>query len=343
MGNFKISAPFFDIDQIVPLKKAGVEQLYCGYVDKAAEKLWPSHFFIVNRRGKGSNFESFTLLSEAVKKADNLDLPVYVTMNGIYTFEQYPVLLNIIKKVSSLPGVKGLILNDMGLFLTLKKSGYSKKIHISTGGVTLNSYTADFYGSLGADRVILDRQLTGRELINIIKKIKTGVGIEVFIMGDPCLFIDGYCVFSHYIDSRLKMPKVSVKNPGTDSYTIKYGLTGCRMIERTLLENRFEVFSVNGKKRDQGGSVCQRRECLLHCNLCSLYMLKDIPGITLKVAGRDLSDNSAVVKTVSMAICLLNSNKNISFESYKKKAEDMYFNLYRHDCNGSNCYMPACL
>ena len=38
---FKIAAPLRPDDDIAALKKAGADELYCGYVDEESERLWP--------------------------------------------------------------------------------------------------------------------------------------------------------------------------------------------------------------------------------------------------------------------------------------------------------------
>jgi len=197
MKAFRIAVPFVSKEEIEPLRKAGADELYCGYVDEESERLWPIFFHSINRRGKGASFEDFATFKDALKEADRYSLPVYVTMNWHYTPEQYPWLIKTIEKISKLRGVKGLIITDIGLLLTLRKIGYEKEIHISTGGTCFNSNTADFFSSLGASRIILDRQLTAKETIDLISQKRSKIDVEIFVFYTACLFIDGYCNFFH--------------------------------------------------------------------------------------------------------------------------------------------------
>jgi collagenase-like PrtC family protease len=73
--------------------------------------------------------------------------------------------LDTVNKVSRLDGVRGIIVNDIALLLILREKKYSKDIVISTGGTTFNADTVRFYKSLGAKRIILDRQLSVRTLL----------------------------------------------------------------------------------------------------------------------------------------------------------------------------------
>lgn len=63
---FKIAAPFVHIEEIEPLKKAGADELYCGYVDEESERLWPIFFQTINRRLKGASFEDFATFKDVI-------------------------------------------------------------------------------------------------------------------------------------------------------------------------------------------------------------------------------------------------------------------------------------
>lgn len=341
MVNFKISAPFVRINEVELLKNAGVDELYCGYIDKESDKLWPGCFAIINRRGQGQSFKDFITFKAAIEKADKYNLPVYVTMNGLYTIEQYPWLLKTINKITNLKGIKGLIVADMGLFLTLKKIGYKKEIHISTGGTTFNQSTVSFFSSLGADRVILDRQLTANEMVDLISQQKTDIGIEVFIINDSCLFIDGYCTFFHYINNRQNISEVTDKISLIKSYNISFDLYGCREIEDLLLNKKFKFYNISGIRKNKHSFKYQHKRYLLNCNLCTLYGLKCFPAITLKVAGRG-GDQAMAVKMVSLAIQILNC-KNISQRQYQEKMKELYFSFFKQKCDASKCYCPSSL
>ncbi len=165
---FRILAPFTHIEDVKILKNAGVDELYCSYVTEELTEKWPLAFNILNRRGEGQSFENYEIFKKAAEQANKYNLPVYVAINGLYTPEQYPLLLDLVKKIECLEGVKGIIVADLGFLLTLKKNKFKKEIHISTGGTCFNSNTVDFYQNLGANRIILPRQLTSSEIENIV-------------------------------------------------------------------------------------------------------------------------------------------------------------------------------
>lgn len=337
MKTFRISAPFVHIEEIEPLKKAGADELYCGYVDEESEKLWPIFFHSINRRGKGASFEDFATFKDAVKEADRYSLPVYVTMNWHYTPEQYPWLIKTIKKISRLKGVKGLIVTDMGLLLTLRKIGYEKEILISIGGTPFNSNTADFFSSLGANRIILDRQLTAKETVDLISQKRSKIDVEIFVFYTACLFIDGYCNFFHGVGA-LKNTKVSkgvflVKSE--DTSTVSFG---CVEITNLLANKRFKVHTISGTKKKLSDFRFQPQKRPFGCNLCSLYELRDFPQITLKVVERGMKQANTV-RIISKLINYL-AHKNISRREYQGKAKELYFKINKQRCTPFNCYCP---
>jgi len=202
---FRILAPFTHPQDVKLLKNAGADELYCGYVTKKLTDKWPLAFNILNRRGEGQSFESYDAFKEATEEARSCNLPVYVTINGLYTPEQYTLLLELVEKVECLEGVRGIIVADLGFLLTLKKGGFKKEIHISTGGTCFNSNTADFFSELGSERIILDRQLTSHEIESCISGIKSEIDIEIFVIAEGCGgFIDGYCTFFHCFEKAKK-------------------------------------------------------------------------------------------------------------------------------------------
>jgi len=339
MGTFKIAAPFVSAKEIGELKKAGADELYCGYVDSESERLWPIFFQTINRRLKGASFEGFEAFKEAVKEAESAKMPVYVTMNWHYTPEQYPWLLKTIRKISGLNGMHGLIVTDMGLLLTLKKMGYEKEIHISTGGTVFNNRTVEFFRSLGADRLILDRQLTTKEIADIILHKDKKTAIEIFLFNTACLFVDGYCAFFHCGGAAKDL------GLSKDVSLIKYENTsirqGCSEIMGVFADKSFKTHMISGKDEKSCNLKFQPEKYPFGCNLCGLYELKKFPGIILKIVERGVNQ-AEVIRGIKVLINYL-SQKNIDKADYEKRARDLYFTINKNRCTPFKCYCPSVL
>lgn len=322
-SNFNITSGFNNIDSIEKLKKAGATELYTGFLDKSINKKWPIAFNILNRRGEDANFTDWNEFKTAINKATKLNLPVYATFNGLYVPDQYKTILKTIYKVSSLKGIKGIIVNDISLLLLLNKEKYDKEIVISTGGTIFNNQTIQFYKDFGAKRIILDRQLSIKDLIFLIGKNKD-ITFEIFAFGGSCFFIDGFCSFFHCSEN-IDYSKKIIK-----TYNVNQFNTGCH-----LIENNIRKFSKEYKDKynvNPENFLCNMRHS---CNLCNLYDLKNFKDISLKIVNRK---NSTIefVEVVSMAISKLKQVK--SKKDYIRYCKKILEETNIFKCNNSQCF-----
>ena len=122
----------------------------------------------------------------------------YVTLN-IYPFSHE------IEKIKDLAlslddiGVDAFIVADMGVLMELKKLKLKATFHISTQSNTTNYQAAMAYGSLGAKRINLARELSLDKIIEIQKNLDGFVETEVFIHGAVCFSYSGRCAISDYL------------------------------------------------------------------------------------------------------------------------------------------------
>jgi collagenase-like PrtC family protease len=345
---FRILAPFGHIEEVKLLKKAGADELYCGYVTEELMKKWPLAFHIINRRGEGQSFENYETFRNAVEESNRYELPVYVTINGLYTPEQYPLLLTLAKKVECLQGVEGVIIADLGLLLALKKHRFSKEIHISTGGTCFNSNTADFYQSLGAKRIILDRQLTAYEIEKLITGIKSKIDIEIFIINEGCGgFIDGFCTFFHCSEKQPtgeeRIRKDVFLHP---SYNTEQVTKGCVFYFGEMAKGNFKMFSTTSYKEKRNNLRFQsRKDHLVGCRICDLYDLKNYPIKSLKIVGRGV-DSKYTAKSVRIVSKMVSySARNVvSKKEYRHKCKDLFSKIVlknEHPCTKFHCYFSS--
>jgi len=153
----KITSPFREKEEVSALIDAGTDELYCGYLSPEWVKKYTSLEF--ERKGGGSNFTDLRELRQAVDLAHKRNIPVFLTLNGLYIREQYPLLLKIVEQLERID-LDGYIVADIGLLLTLRKKGFRGQIHISTGGAVFNSKTINFYKNLNTKHIILNHQTT---------------------------------------------------------------------------------------------------------------------------------------------------------------------------------------
>lgn len=322
-NNFNITSGFNSLESVHKMKEAGATELYGGYLSKELDKKWPIAFNILNRRGEDANFVDWNEFKKAVEQARKYKLPVYATFNGLYIEKQYKPILKLIKQVSNLKGIKGIIVNDIGLLLLLQQQKYSKEILISTGGTIFNTDTVQFYKSLGAKGIILDRQLSIKDIVKIIKA-DNSLHYEIFGFGGSCFFIDGYCSFFHCSE------KLNYKDKIINTYNTKQFDTGCNLILSNVSKYKNDY---KQKYKLDGNNFIKN---FFHsCNLCNLYELKDFKNISLKIVNRKNTTES-FVRVVKLATDKL--QEKISKEEYIKYCKKILKENNIFDCKEKYCY-----
>ncbi|MFA5005050.1 MAG: U32 family peptidase [Candidatus Omnitrophota bacterium] len=339
----KILSAFSKKDEVLPLIDAGADELYCGIVPYAWEAKY-SVFDTLNRReGYGANFSSFNDLSAAVRSAHNREVPVFITMNGLYTPGQYPLIRRIIHSIE-LSGADGLIIADIGLLLSLRKWGFRGQVHMGTGGTTFNSQTALFYKQLGACRIILDRQLTVGEIKDIARRSAAKVDLEVFILNTLCSNVDGFCTFYHGLpvaSSQVNaLNRKNMKVRFFKSYDPDYQGHGCS------LNFSKEVFDLNGKKLK---SVALKKAFLqgdIHksCGVCALFDFNKMKIKALKIVerGAPLESKLRDTRFVRQAVDVLKKKRSLSRGDFISAMRSLYCQTYGFKaCSGFSCYYPS--
>ena len=75
-------------------------------------------------------------------------------------------------------------------------------LHISTQASILNYEAAQFWVDMGAERIVLARELTLKEIKTIRDHIPPEVEIECFVHGAMCISYSGRCLISNYTTGR---------------------------------------------------------------------------------------------------------------------------------------------
>jgi len=145
----------------------------------------------LNMRMFSDNFK-LNDLQNIVKKCHDHDVKAYLTTNIIIYENEFELLDYVLEKAVEAE-IDAIILHDIGAIELAKEKGLN--FHISTQASISNSRTAKFYESLGAQRLILARELS-LEQIREIKQIIHIAEIETFVHGAQCTSISGRCYFS---------------------------------------------------------------------------------------------------------------------------------------------------
>lgn len=131
-------------------------------------------------------------LKDLVKLCHKNSIKAYLTTNIIIYENEFSLLDNILERAVEAE-IDAIIVHDIGAIELIKEKGLN--FHISTQASISNSRSARFYESLGAQRLILARELS-LEQIKQIKSQLNKVQIETFVHGAQCTSISGRCYFS---------------------------------------------------------------------------------------------------------------------------------------------------
>lgn len=149
-------------------------------------------------RANANNF-SVSEIEEAVTFAHARGKRVYVTVNILFHNEDLEKIDDYLKTLDNLK-VDAFIVSDLSVIRRIKELGLNAEIHISTQESSVNKETVKFWKSLGATRVVLGRECSREDIIDI--KENADIELEVFVHGAMCTSYSGRCVLSNYVTQR---------------------------------------------------------------------------------------------------------------------------------------------
>ena len=180
----ELLAPAGDFEKMKFAYLYGADAIYCG----------GQNFSL---RANAKNF-SLEELKEAAEYAHSLNKKIYVTVNIVFHDDDLDGLEDYLKYLDSI-NIDGIIASDITVIKTCQELKLGLSVCLSTQASTLNSRAVRFWQRLGVTRVVLAREASREDLINISK---TGIEIETFIHGAMCTSFSGKCVLSNYMTNR---------------------------------------------------------------------------------------------------------------------------------------------
>ncbi len=150
--------------------------------------------------GLRANATNFTLdeIKEATSFAHSLGKKVYVTVNIILHNEELNELLSYLKDLEAAK-VDAIIVSDPCVIMVAHDKT-NLEIHLSTQQSTLNYLAARFWKKQGISRIVMGREATKQDLIQIKKEVD--IELETFIHGAMCASLSGRCVLSNFLTNR---------------------------------------------------------------------------------------------------------------------------------------------
>ena len=140
-------------------------------------------------------------LPKAVKFAHDHGVHVHVTVNTMPRNDEVAQLPAYLEQLDD-AGVDALILADLGAFTLARKYAPHCQRHVSTQQSIANYACAQAWFDLGAQRVVLARELSLEEIRGIRQKVSQDLEIETFGHGAMCVSYSGRCLLSNYMTGR---------------------------------------------------------------------------------------------------------------------------------------------
>ncbi len=141
-------------------------------------------------------------LREAVGYAHVHNVKFYVTMNILPTDADMAGFLEAAKDALD-AGVDAAIVSDIGAALMLHEELPELPIHISTQANVLNARTAaHFHQAMGAERIVLSRELSMADIAAMRKQLPEELELEAFVHGAMCVAYSGRCLLSNALTGR---------------------------------------------------------------------------------------------------------------------------------------------
>ncbi|NOZ68957.1 MAG: U32 family peptidase [Deferribacteres bacterium] len=225
---------------------------------------------------------------------------LYVTLNIFPGNRDIPLIkehLTLLERIKP----DALIVSDPGVFEIASETAPGIPLHISTQANITNYRAAEFWQRLGAERLVLSRELSIEE----IKEIRRHVDIELecFVHGAICISYSGRCYISSFLANR-------AANRGECTNSCRWNYT--------LMEEKRPGEYLPVYENDRGTYVMSSRDL---CMIEYLDKLADAGVDSFKIEGRMKGINyvAGVVKTYREAVDSLASRPYMVKERWIKE------------------------
>lgn len=217
-------------------------------------------------------------LPEAVRYAHSHGVRAHVTVNTMPRNEETAKLPEYLRSLDA-AGVDALIVADLGVFTMAGKYAPNCERHISTQQSIANYACAQAWYDLGAQRVVLARELSLPEIRELRARVPEKLELETFCHGAMCVSYSGRCLLSNYMTGR-------DSNRGECAQPCRYQYA---LMEEKRPGEYFPVF-----EDEKGTYIMNSRDM---CMIDHLDDLMDAGIDCLKIEGRAKSAYYAAIVT----------------------------------------------
>lgn len=278
---YELLAPAGSFAMLISAIEAGADAVYFGLKE-----------FSMRANAKNFTIKDLDKIKEICKPKK---IKKYLTINVIIYDNELKKIESIFKKIKN--KVDAIICWDLSVIQLCKK--YKIPFHISTQASVANSESAKFYKDLGAERIVLARELNLKQ----IKEISKIVDTEIFIHGAMCVAVSGRCFMSQHLFGR-SANRGQCIHPCRRSYLVKD------------LQEGYELKLENNK-------VMSAKDL---CTLPFIDKLKKLGVKSFKIEGRNRDPRyvDTVVKIYRKALDSKKSLTKSEIENYLEELKTVY-------------------
>ncbi len=183
----ELLAPAGGMRQFKTAVRFGADAIYCGLKSYGL-------------RARSTNL-TFEELGEAVGFAHAYGVKVFVTLNIIAFDQDVAQMVISAQKLYDL-GVDAVIVADAGAVSEIHSAVPKLPIHLSTQANTTNAAACRFWHKNGVKRIVLARELSLEQIVEIRKNVPDTLELEAFVHGAVCMAYSGRCALSAYMTGR---------------------------------------------------------------------------------------------------------------------------------------------
>ncbi|MDD3284241.1 MAG: U32 family peptidase [Patescibacteria group bacterium] len=139
----------------------------------------------------------FDEIKQAISIARHYKKKIFLALNSFIYDNEIKQIEKIIKELNIIKP-DALIIADPGIINIATRLKNKIPIHLSTQVNTLNSESIKFWKKNGVKRIVLARELSHKQLIQIKKNV-SNIELEIFVHGALCVSYSGRCYLSKYL------------------------------------------------------------------------------------------------------------------------------------------------
>ncbi|HCX63367.1 U32 family peptidase [Sedimentibacter sp.] len=253
----KLLAPAGNMDKLIMAVEYGADEIY--FAGKS-----------MGMRAGGKNF-SQKELEEGIEYCHKHGIKSNITVNIVPHNDDLKGIEDYLKYLQKI-GADALIVADPGLIDIIKQTVPDMRVHLSTQANTTNYHTANFWYRQGVNRIVLARELTFKEIEEIVKNSPKDLEFEAFVHGAMCISYSGRCLLSSFMTGRF-----SNKGDCAQACRWKYNL-----VEEKRPGEYYPI-----EENDEGTFIMNSKDM---CLVEHLDRFKEIGIKALKIEGRNKSE-----------------------------------------------------